>query len=1496
MDEQLKEQSRTLDRKIEEQSRSFAKKFEESDRKIDEMMKMMREVMAARSTPLAREESSRTDSAVNTGTQNPRPLSYTPKVEFPKFNGSNARVWIKKCVKYFNLCKIPEDQKVDLASLHMTDKAEMWISNYLSVKKNVEWSEFVIDLSARFKDESGLNVVEQFNKLQQTGTIEDFIDEFDNVRSLMEQNHHILPDSYFLDSFIGGLKPTVKPFVKAFKPVSVAEAIRYARLQEESIQANSQKLGKTTNSVYTSKPYASTVFSATTSNNSNKPPLLPTPQTKPVQTVPPKNGQKPFKFIPAEIRAEKIAKGLCYYCDQKFERGHKCQFRESQLFTVEIPSWQEENSESDDESVDLEKIEATTGDPCISVSALAGNKSFSTMRVRGMCTGRSLHVLIDSGSTHNFLDLQAAQNLKCEIHPIATQTITVADGNQIKCQGMVKNFTWKFKGQEFCADVLLIPLGSCDMVLGVQWLSTLGTIKWDFQKLWMEFLYQDQSFKLKGLSPKKLKVVNSPCSGKLLATAAQICLLQVKEVSSINPQEQTTKDTHLNPPSNATELELLKTQYADIFKEPDSLPPARGIFDHRIPLQTGANPVNIRPYRYPLKQRDIIEQIIEEMLGRGIIQNSTSPFASPVVLVGKKDGSWRLCVDYRELNKSTVKDKYPIPVVDELIDELAGSTVFSKIDLRAGYHQLRVQEEDVFKTAFKTHSGHYEFLVMPFGLTNAPASFQGWMNSIFKPLLRKCVLVFFDDILIYSSSQEDHWQHLKMVFELMREHSLYAKDSKCSFLMAKVEYLGHFISAVGVETDPRKVEAVAKWPTPVCVKDLRSFLGLAGYYRKFIRNFATISKELTNQLKKGAFQWNSSAQQAFDNLKTALVTAPVLALPDFNKVFVVETDASKEGIGAVLMQDSHPLAFLSKALGPRWQNLSVYEKELLAIVCAVQKWEQYLCGSHFIIKTDQKSLKWLLQQRISTPFQHFWLSKLMGFDYEIQYKGGTENVVADALSRVQGSEILCLAISVVDSDLRQKIINAYNGDGQLQTVIQQIQQGVQHPKFQLLDNLLRRKGKIVVGLDLELRKALMAWQHSSPEGGHAGRDITLHRLQQLFYWSGMSKDVRQFVKQCLICQASKYDTSAYPGLLQPLPIPNEVWIDVSMDFITGLPNSNGKEVILVVVDRLSKYSHFIALPHNFTAPLVAQAYLDQVFKLHGWPRSIVSDRDPIFLSKFWKALFTLHGTDFLLSSSYHPQTDGQTEVVNRCLEGYLRCMCAEVPKEWAAWLPLSEWWFNTHFHSATQATPYEIVYNQAPPLHLPYLPGECPVEAVDRSMQRREQMITTLKGHLLKAQVRMKNQADKHRSERVFVVGEWVWLKLQPYKQFSVKFRGNQKLAQKYYGPFLVKECIGKAAYKLQLPEDAQIHDVFHVSQLKAYHGPSPFTVVLPDWIGLSKSSSGVSLLPAAILDTRMIKFQNAPQIQYLVQWEGQPDSEATWEVAAVFSAKFPAFPIPQKT
>lgn len=433
------------------------------------------------------------------------------------------------------------------------------------------------------------------------------------------------------------------------------------------------------------------------------------------------------------------------------------------------------------------------------------------------------------------------------------------------------------------------------------------------------------------------------------------------QITVINEEKQFTEDL-------PSEIQNLINNYADIFAVPQSLPPRRSQ-DHSIPLKPGSQPISSNPYRCPIAHKEEIEKITKEMLAAGVIRASSSPFASPVLLVRKIDNSWRLVIDYRALNSITVKNKFPIPVIEELLAELHGSKIYTKLDLRSGYHQIRVNENDIFKTAFKTHQGHFEFMVMSFGLTNAPTSFQALINEIFSEYLIKFVLVFFDDILIYSATEEEHVLHLQKVFEVLRAHKLFVKRSKCAIAQEQIEYLGHLISKEGVSADPSKISAMLNWPQPKSIKALRGFLGLTGYYRRFVRHYGIVSKPLTQLLQKGNFFWNKEAETTFNELKTIMTSTPVLALPNFSKPIIIETDACKNGVGAVMMQEGRPIAYLSKALCPKHLGLSTYEKELLAVIIATQKWRSYLLGHPFIVKTDHEALKHIMEQKISTSLQ-----------------------------------------------------------------------------------------------------------------------------------------------------------------------------------------------------------------------------------------------------------------------------------------------------------------------------------------------------------------------------------------------------------------------------------------------------------------------------------------------------------------------------------------------
>lgn len=649
-------------------------------------------------------------------------------------------------------------------------------------------------------------------------------------------------------------------------------------------------------------------------------------------------------------------------------------------------------------------------------------------------------------------------------------------------------------------------------------------------------------------------------------------------------------------------------EFSEVFAEPTGLA-SRHACDHTIPLLPGAQPVSVRPYRYAPALKTEIEKQVTDMLRSRLIQPSNSAFSSPVLLVRKKDHTWRFCVDYRMLNALTVKSKFPIPVIDELLDELSGASWFSVLDLRAGFNQIRLALGEEHKTALQTHWGHFEFTVMSFGLTGAPNTFQGAMNTTLRPLLRRCVLVFFDDILVYSSSLADHLVHLRQVLSLLAKDQWQVKLSKCRFAQQRISYLGHVVSATRVATDPDKVESIRVWPEPQDIKQLRSFLGLAGYYCKFVRHFAIIARPLTDLLKKGTlFVWTSVHSSAFSALQQALMTAPVLAHPNFTRSFQIQTDASEGGVGAVLLQDGHLLAFVSKALGPRTRGLSTYEEEYLAVLVAVEQWRAYLQHGEFIIFTDQRSLVYITDQRLHTPWQLKLYTKLIGLQYKIVYKLGASNLAADALSRHPAPPVKLNALSSSTPTWLTDVVAGYDKDpAALKLISELLLARDSHPPYTLIDGVLHLRDRIWIGNNKDIQLRLISAMHTTAIGGHSGFPVTFSRLKKLFAWRGMKTDVKNFVAACTVCIQAKPDRARYPGLLAPLPVPTESWQVLSMDFIEGLPRSGHANCLLVVVDRFSKFAHFIPLSHPFTAQQVAQAFLDNIYRLHGLPTHIISD-------------------------------------------------------------------------------------------------------------------------------------------------------------------------------------------------------------------------------------------------------------------------------------------------
>uniref|UniRef100_A0A2N9FAG5 Reverse transcriptase n=1 Tax=Fagus sylvatica TaxID=28930 RepID=A0A2N9FAG5_FAGSY len=655
----------------------------------------------------------------------------------------------------------------------------------------------------------------------------------------------------------------------------------------------------------------------------------------------------------------------------------------------------------------------------------------------------------------------------------------------------------------------------------------------------------------------------------------------------------------------------------------------------------GASIPNRPAYRSNPEETKELQRQVGELLEKGYMRESMSPCVVPVLLVPKKDGTWRMCVDCQAINNITVKYRHSIPRLDDMLDELHGSCVFTKIDLKSGYHQIRMKEGDEWKTAFKTKYGLYEWLVMPFGLTNAPSTFMRLMNHVLRAFIGRFVVVYFDDILIYSKNLEEHVMHLKSVLEILRKEKLFANLKKCTFCTDKLVFLGFVVSKRGIEVDEEKVKAIQEWPTPTTISQVRSFHGLASFYRRFVRDFSSLATPLTEVIKKNVpFKWGKEQEKAFNLIKEKLTNAPLLVLPNFAKTFEIECDASGIGIGAVLMQEGRPVAYFSEKLSGAALNYPTYDKEMYAL---------HLKGQQRLNKRHAK-----------------WVEFIETFPYVIRYKQGKENVVVDALSR-------------------------------------------------------RTK--------------------------------------------------------------------------------------------------RGRDSVFVVVDRFSKMAHFIACHKTDDASHIADLFFKEIVRLHGMPRTIVSDRDAKFLSYFWKTLWGKLGTKLLFFTTCHPQMDGQTEVVNRILSSLLRGIIKKNLKTWEDCLPHVEFAYNRSIHSATKFSPFEMVYgfNPLSPLDLTSLPLSDRVNLDGKKKAEFVKMIhEKARLNIERRTKQYVQQANKGRKKVVFELGDCVWLHLRK-DCFPEKRRS--KLLPRGDGPFQVVERINDNAYKLDLPGEYGVSASFNVVDL------SPFDV-----------------------------------------------------------------------
>jgi hypothetical protein len=1201
--------------------------------------------------------------------------------------------------------------------------------------------------------------------------------------------------------------------------------------------------------------------------------------------------------------------------------------------------------------------------------------------------------LIDCGAEANFISQHwVKRNLpesKC-----APRKVHAVDGHQITAYGSHSLFIRAADTNGFTREGVhqteAVELAGYDLILGMPWLQAINP---DID--WAERTWQYRQV----TSLNQIKMVSAVKCARLIKEGHMVYTMTPCTLVNDEPLALFAAATE------TISLPAFIKDYEEVFSEKEAGVLAQSAdHDHAIDIALGKNPPYKPIYNLSEKELKILREYIESALEKQWIVPSKSPAGAPIFFIPKKDGSLRLCVDYRGLNEITIKNRYPLPLIGETLDRLTGAKIFTQLDLRDAYHRIRIRKGDEWKTAFRTRYGHYEYQVMSFGLANAPATFQAYINRALSDLLDICCVVYLDDILIYSQTEEQHEKHVRMVLERLRKFQLYVKLSKCAFKTDTVNFLGFVITPRGVEMEESRIEAIQSWPEPICVRDVQVFLGFANFYRRFIKGYSRICIPLT-ELTKGEeahkkgpksrnlrlrsrsprnrrkmfkkqsqFVFTQQARNAVDTLKKAFTSAPILRHFDPALRIRIEADASGFAIAAILTQlqeddkQWHPVAYWSRKMQPAELNYETHDSELLAIVEAFKQWRHYLEGSRYpvVVLSDHANLRPFMTTKELSRRQARWAVQLSAFDFNIEHRPGKQNP-ADAPSRrpdyarnvversmlptllnklrlgpfndgeqithpklqtamqelkAHGKEALSLVnIDTHSYELRNALIDESSTAGDtgilenlmprllvraaitgetaytdlpesMEELIKRIQQRdafareKQNELDQTLDKkaerspwnqdqkgLLRYNGSVFIPQDKAVRDEIIRTNHDDPQGGHFGRTRTTDAICRKYYWRGMVKDIREYVKTCDVCQRNKtYRHKAY-GVLEPLPTPKRPFETITLDFITGLPPSrwHGKvyDAILVIVDAYTKWSIYIPCRKDMDAPEFAETFLERICGNFGMPKNIVSDRGSIFTSKFWSSLCFYLGAKRRLSTAFHPQTDGQTERQNQTLEHYLRCYTNFEQDDWTRWLPLAQYTYNHSRHASTGVSPAEALMGFRGNLEID-VDAEATTSSVPEAQLQAERLKATrerLEENLKKAVETQKRYYDEKHKPMTFNIGDQVVLRTKNLR----RIRPSVKLDNRYIGPFTVIDTWSKHAYKLSLPPSLKgIHPVFHVSLLEPYY---------------AREGEPIAQGPISIdgedeweVESILAKRVSGNETQYLVRWKGYSPADDSWE------------------
>jgi len=912
------------------------------------------------------------------------------------------------------------------------------------------------------------------------------------------------------------------------------------------------------------------------------------------------------------------------------------------------------------------------------------------------------------------------------------------------------------------------------------------------------------------------------------------------------------------------------------------------IVKHDI-ITTTDRPIKQKPRRFPIHQRDEGNKIVEEMLGADVIEPSSSPWTSPVVLVKKKDGSTRFCVDYRKLNEISVKDAYPLPRIDESLDALSGAQCFSTLDLASGYWQVGMTEDAKQKSAFATPSGFYQFKCMPFGLSNAPSTFERLMEKVLVGLQWQVCLIYLDDIIIYSRSCVEHVSRLEEVLKRIAGAGLKLKPKKCHFFCKEVLYLGHVVSAEGISTDPAKVQAVQDWGVPRDLTDVRSFLGLCSYYRRFIPKFSTIAKPLTKLTEKNVgFMWGTDQEEAWLELKQKLLTAPILAYPDPTREFIVDTDASAYGIGAVLSQvqdgAERVIAYGSRSLTKEERHYCVTRKEMLAVVFYLKHFRHYLYGRKFTVRTDHGALRWLTNFKDPQGQVARWLEVLGTYDFEIQHRPGLRHNNADALSRgpcrqcglddTNHEPTQCLVTT--RSQTRQaeesgqtestpaeqpwigegplskdNLLKAQHGDPILSQVIAWKKAGLR-PSWEqisaegtilktywaqwnslcfhqeLLCRKLCLKGKntrMQILVPSSSKDLVLENCHNAVTAGHMGIRRTLASVRRRFFWPRLRRDIQQWIGSCAVCASRKPTLRKRRGPMQDYRV-GEPLERIALDISGPWPIShNGNRYILVVSDYLTRWSEAYPIPDQ-EARTIAETLVSEFVARYGVPRIIHSDQGRNFESRLFKEMCGLLGVKKTRTTTFHPQSNGLVERMNKTIGTLITSYVSENQKTWDKDLSLLMMAYRATPHETSGISPNELMLGREVSMPIDVQVGLPPeskpteeIQYVENLRVRLENAYSLARENLEVGAERQKRRYDVGTSTLKYASGDLVWLLNQSRRKGRCP-----KLQKKWLGPMIVEAVLNDVTLKLRVNQSDT--KVVHYDKVKPYEARE-----IPRWI-----------------------------------------------------------------